>query len=179
MTAVVRYMRASDEEILAYVDAGVIRVDPDGSVWRCRKRQVGIRYAKWIDCEPTRCELWSSGDIRVPLCQNSIRLAIPIVRLVWLVLVGLIPEGHRVFRRRGVDKRNNHPDHLYLVEYRSFFDLSLDELWMFCRSPREELIMSVFVDAGTPLEAARLLRCEPRVIKSCLDVLRKRAEKHA
>jgi hypothetical protein len=174
MSADVRYQQATDEEIMAYVHGGVLRVDPDGSVWRCRKRQVGIRYAKWIDCTPTRCELWSSNDVRVPLCRNSIRLRFPTQRLVWLALVGPIPEGHTV-RRRDNDRRNNHPSNLYLERRVRHLDMSLDQLWSACRSPREELIMNAYVDGGTPSEAARLLQCRPCLIKECLNTLRKRA----
>lgn len=177
--------RASDAEILAYVDAGVLRVDPDGSVWRCRKRQVGRGYAKWIDCKPpVRAENQATGTVRVPSCHPSVRFEFPVARLVWLVLCGPIPEGKNVFHRdgsrRGGSTRNNHPSNLFVTERRSFGGYKPvqavdEELFEFCRSPREQLLLHAVMVHGSLYAAAKELGCNPGLISACLRQIRRRS----
>ena len=177
MTAFVKHQRATDEQMLEYVKAGVLRVDPDGSVWRCKKRQVGIRYAKWMDCTPRRCDNLRSYIIKVPLCQNSIQLAISTPRLVWRVLRGPIPAHCRVVHIDG-NRRNNHPDNLKLQ--RMLSSIGIDELWSACRSPREELILHALIEHGSYMEAARSLGVRLGRIAETLRTMRRRVtESHA
>jgi hypothetical protein len=94
----------------AHVTAGVLRVDPDGSVWRCKRRRGEV----WSDMKPRRVEnLGGKGYLRVSLhVGQGYPLAIVMAhRLVYELLVGPIPGGLEIDHING-DKRDNRPSNL-------------------------------------------------------------------
>lgn len=94
----------------AHVAAGVLRVDDNGSIWRCKIR-VGQR---WRDVPPRRVEnVGGKGYLRVSLHVSRGRpLAIVMAHnLAYEVLVGPIPRGLELDHRDN-NKTNNRPSNL-------------------------------------------------------------------
>lgn len=101
---------------LAHVEAGVLRVDDDGSIWRARRRHTR-RHGEWISMAPRRVEnLGGKGYWRVSLHVPELgSLAIVMAhRLVYEVKVGPIPDGLEI-NHKDLDKQNNRPDNLETV----------------------------------------------------------------
>lgn len=94
----------------AHVTAGVLRVEADGTVWRCKSRVGGT----WHDVEPRRVEnVGGKGYLRVSLhVARGLPLAIVMAHcLVYEVLVGPIPKGLQIDHKDN-DKTNNRPENL-------------------------------------------------------------------
>lgn len=158
-------IHASVEDALPFVQAGVLRIDPDGSIWRCKVRHAGYWGAKWSDREPTRAEHDSRNSLDVRLSIGSFqRIVVPAAPLVWTVLVGPIPAGLRVYRRDG-DHRNNDPKNLYVAfghsnyrgSLRVFDDDYIDQLRGACDHPHERRLLEAIITHGSQTHAAEAL----------------------
>ena len=94
----------------AHVAAGVLRVEADGTIWRCKTRHGG----GWRDIEPRRMEnVGGKGYLRVSLnVAAGLPLAIVMAHcLIYEVFVGPIPDGLQIDHKDN-DKTNNRPDNL-------------------------------------------------------------------
>lgn len=98
--------------VLEHVQRGVIRVDPDGSIWRCAIR----RGNRWKSIEPRRVEnLSGKGYLRVSLQKPDGGLAIVMAhRLVHEVFIGPVPLGLQI-NHKDLNKTNNTPSNLEVV----------------------------------------------------------------
>ena len=97
---------------LAHVREGVLRVDADGTIWRCAVRR-GLR---WKEIEPRRVENpGGKGYLRVSLQKPGGGLAIVMAhRLVYEVFEGPIPYGMQI-NHKDLNKTNNIPSNLEIV----------------------------------------------------------------
>lgn len=93
-----------------HVAAGVLRVDPDGTIWRCKTRLGGT----WRDIDPRRAEnVGGKGYLRISLHVAVGRpLAMVMAHnLAYEILVGAIPDGLELDHKDN-DKTNNRPSNL-------------------------------------------------------------------
>lgn len=98
--------RSRDYERTA-LDAGLVRVDTAGAVWKLRRAG--------LPCAPYRAESQRrDGYLAVPLFLDGRRVRLLAHRLVYEARVGPIPEGHRVRQRNG-DRSDNRPSNLMAV----------------------------------------------------------------
>ena len=105
-----------EEGVLAAVNAGILRVDRDGSIWRCKKRQVGDWGSRWFDVDPVRCEHDTGSTLQVRVTAgHANRIQMQVDRLVWRVYRGPIPPGKKIAHRDD-DRYNNALDNLTLVD---------------------------------------------------------------
>jgi hypothetical protein len=94
----------------AHVEAGVLSVESDGTIWRCA---IMVRGA-WRQCKPRRAENpGGKGYLRVSLCIPGTRqLAIVMAHcLVYELKVGPIPDGLQI-NHKNLIKTDNRPDNL-------------------------------------------------------------------
>jgi hypothetical protein len=97
----------------AHVAAGVLRVDADGTIWRCMQRTSD----GWQNVMPRRVEnVGGKGYLRVSLhVSKGHGLAIVMAhRLVYELLVGPIPAGLEIDHKDN-NKTNNRPENLQTV----------------------------------------------------------------
>lgn len=105
--------------VLAAVKSGELEIDPQGNVWRVKKRTAdrwtgGIRTTP---CKRVRAEMANgSGYLQVRLMRDSKRVFAAAHRLVWIYFNGPIPQGITVNHKDG-NKSNNSPDNLELATY--------------------------------------------------------------
>lgn len=101
------------ELALSYVAAGLLRVDPDGSVWRVAE----LRRGRSVAVEPRRAEtVGGKGYFRIVLGvpDKARNCSVAAHRLVYAALVGAIPDGLQI-NHRDLNKQNNRPDNLEVV----------------------------------------------------------------
>lgn len=98
---------------LRYVTAGLLRVDPDGAVWRVAVLRRGAVRA----VAPRRAEsVGSKGYLRIVLGVPGRRETCSVAahRVVYAALVGPIERGLQI-NHRDLNKQNNHPSNLEVV----------------------------------------------------------------
>ncbi len=101
------------EFALSYVATGLLRVDPDGSVWRVAE----LRRGRVVAVEPRRAEtVGGKGYFRIVLGvpDKARNCSVAAHRLVYAALVGAIPDGLQI-NDRDLNKQNNRPDNLEVV----------------------------------------------------------------
>jgi hypothetical protein len=101
------------EFALSYVAAGLLRVEPDGSVWRVAE----LRRGRVVAVEPRRAEtVGGKGYFRIVLGVpgKARNCSVAAHRLVYSALVGAIPDGLQI-NHRDLNKQNNRPDNLEVV----------------------------------------------------------------
>jgi hypothetical protein len=87
---------------------GVLKVDQDGLVWRCKFKTHGV----WKDCTPRRAEnIGGKGYFRLTLTSPSGRQVMTMAhKLVWAWFNGPIPKEQ--INHDNLNKADNHPDNL-------------------------------------------------------------------
>lgn len=98
---------------LECVRGGLLRVDPDGSVWRVAVLRAGTAHA----VTPRRAEsAGAKGYLRIVLGVSGRKetCSVGAHRLVYAALVGPIPDGLQI-NHRDLNKRNNDPRNLEVV----------------------------------------------------------------
>jgi hypothetical protein len=172
----------SEEQFLPYVAAGILRVDPDGSIWRCKIRRVGNGWSRWDPIEPVRAEGGGRGDLSVRVTGgHGLKLSTPAARLVWAVLRGSISHdeliGHRDF-----DPSNNDPANLYKCRAvpgkkrprKPIDEDYAEQLRSACQEPFERRTLEKILKCGTQFEAAESIGCDPSTVGKFLKKLRAR-----
>ncbi len=96
--------------IVGLVDAGVLRVEEDGTIWRdAVVTSAGIRQIA-----SRRAESNGRGYRRVTAWVGGVCHSVYAHRLVWVVLVGPIHDGLQI-NHKDLNKTNNHPSNLEVV----------------------------------------------------------------
>lgn len=98
---------------LAYVRAGLLRIDADGAVWRVAVHRRGVAHP----VEPRRAEsIGGNGYLRVVLGVpgRAETCSVGAHRLVYAALVGPIPAGFQI-NHRDLNKQNNAPGNIEVV----------------------------------------------------------------
>lgn len=96
------------------VDAGVLRIDDSGRVWRVAVRRNTSRVVRLAI--PRRAESRVGGYLTVAVSIDGIRVSAKAHRLVWHCLVGPIPDGLCINHKNGV-KDDNRPENLEVVTF--------------------------------------------------------------
>jgi hypothetical protein len=92
---------------VAALASGCFRIDPDGYVWRVRRRGKA--------CSPYRADAVGSDGYRgVYVTVGHRRRRVLAHRLVWVSQKGPIPDGF-VVRHWNRDRGDNRPENLYLA----------------------------------------------------------------
>lgn len=177
-----------EDQLLPYVEAGIIRVDRDGSIWRCKIRRVGNGWSRWDDQKPTRAETFtrSSTLVKVTAGHGSRCQAVP-ARLVWRIYRGPIPHGMSVYHR-DFDVTNNDPDNLFLAETGTWGSHTLQGLKLTredyiqklldaCEHRHESMMILALAEHGTQNLAAEAIGVNQSTIARLVNRLRARIRK--
>lgn len=103
-----------EREAAKLVHEGILRLDPDGSVWRLKKRKGDMLFR----CTPKRIDYRSSGNyraVKVTIAACTL-VTVQLGRLVWQVHKGDIPDRLTVNHKDG-DASNNALDNLELATH--------------------------------------------------------------
>lgn len=155
----------------AHVSIGVLRVDPEGRIWR-EKIFAGGRYR---DVEPRRAEnVGGKGYLRVSLAKPGGKLAIVMAHsLVFELLVGPIPDGLEV-NHKDLDKTNNRPDNLEVVtgaqNVQHAYTHGRNKAWAFSTSKTEWRPGRVIL-SDRQLQQAREMRASGALLREIADRL--------
>ena len=98
---------------LSYVAGGLLRIEPDGSVWRVAE----LRSGRVVAVEPRRAEtVGGKGYLRIVLGVPGRHQTCSVAahRLVYAAVVGVIPDGLQI-NHRDLNKQNNRPANLEVV----------------------------------------------------------------
>lgn len=108
------YSKTFPERAVARLVAeGVLRLDPDASVWRLKKRKGPMLFR----CTPKRIDYASSGAYRaVKVTIDGAPVTVQLARLVWQVHKGDIPDRLTVNHKDG-NASNNALDNLELATH--------------------------------------------------------------
>lgn len=108
--------RNREDDVYWAVQAGDLRIDPQGRVWRHAIRR-GNRWAPGtlvIPCRPRRAERLAHKYLQVRVMTNNVRSHALAHRLVWRHFVGPIPAGMTVNHKNG-NHTDNRPSNLELA----------------------------------------------------------------
>lgn len=167
----------SEDRLLSYVEAGVLRVDLDGSIWRCKVRHVGRGWSRWDDREPTRAESGpQTGTLVKVTAGHGLRYQTTASRLVWRVHRGPIPHGMNVYHR-DFDHSNNNPDNLYLAGSGTGSRAYAMTLLNACEHRHEAMMIQALITYSTQALAAEVIGVSYTTIAKLIRRLRKRISK--
>lgn len=97
-----------DEFIRCFLSSGRYRVDPEGRLWNCNWRGLGVK--RLVSGAPTR-----KGYLRAPIYHNGVQRSVLLHRVVAIAVHGEPPFiGAQVNHRDG-SKANNHPENIEWV----------------------------------------------------------------
>lgn len=107
------------------IDSGEIEIDPQGQIWRLRKRHgrgvaLGGGYLKGSTTSPcprVRAEFHSRGYLLITRTLRGKRITTGAHRVVWTYFNGPIPPGLTINHKNG-QKDDNRPCNLELATYR-------------------------------------------------------------
>lgn len=113
------YHKQSERQLYQLVLNGELEIDPEGVIWRVKKRT----FDRWsggtrvTPCKRVRAELMTTGGyLQVRAMIDGKRHNAAAARLVWHHFKGPIPQGLTVNHRDGI-KHRNHPLNLELATY--------------------------------------------------------------
>lgn len=164
-------MSNGEDMLLPYVEAGILRVDPDGTIWRCKIRRVGRGWSRWDDQKPTRAE---SGPLVKVTGGHGLRLQAIATRLVWRVYRGPIPSGMNV-HHYDFDTSNRSVDNLFLSKGGVPLDYG-QRLLDVCEHRHEAMILRALLEHGTQTDAAEVLGVASATISKLVAKLRRRID---
>lgn len=111
--------KQSENEVYRLVQTGELEIDPEGRVWRLKKRT----FDRWTGgtkvtpCARVRAEIGKTGEyLQVRAMVEGMRHYAAAARLVWIHFNGPIPQGMTVNHKDGA-KQNNQPSNLELATY--------------------------------------------------------------
>jgi hypothetical protein len=101
---------------MALVGAGYFEVRADGTIWRKQHRtHIRGRGVECRECEPRRAEHRSTcGYLQIHAMVEGVRFVAAAHRIVFLALVGPIPDGLTVNHLNGT-KDDNRPENFELA----------------------------------------------------------------